>query len=420
MKQAHARASRPATSGDHARDAAGRESIDDAEGHDAEDAGSGERLQKILAAAGIGSRRKCEELILTGRVEVDRRVVTHLGAKADPARQEIRLDGAALPRVRLVHYVVHKPPGVVSTNYDQAGRPRVVDLVPRRDNERLFAVGRLDLSSEGLMLLTNDGELANRLTHPRYGVEKTYLAEVAGAVDRNALASLRKGAHLAEGFARVASARVRTEWKKSTLLEIVLAEGRNREIRRLLAREGHKVLRLTRIALGPLRLGELPPGAWRPIEPSELRALRHAAFAGKEVKRRRRSKPAAQRPQVKAPLESGPTVIGGDREEPRPEAAKFARPKPGAAKSRPVKSRPMKSGARTSAPPRPRSAKAGVKTAGIKTARPKPARPTTSGPKTTGGRNSGAGRPGAKPARGAKGERRPAGVQGKRARNDRP
>jgi len=273
----------------------------------------GERLQKILAAAGIGSRRKCEELILTGRVEVDRQVVTHLGAKADPQRQEIRLDGVALPRPRLVHYLVHKPVGVVSTNYDQSGRPRVIDLVPPRDNERLFAVGRLDLSSEGLMLLTNDGELANRLTHPRYGVDKTYQVEVAGSIDRDALAALQKGAHLAEGFARAASAKVRTQWKKSTLLEIVLREGRNREIRRLLARVGHKVLRLKRVGLGPLRLGELPVGEYRPIEPGELRELRQAAFAGRTATRRKRSGGPKRRLAPRAVPDAGPTIIGGDQ-----------------------------------------------------------------------------------------------------------
>jgi 23S rRNA pseudouridine2605 synthase len=247
----------------------------------------------------------------------------------------------ALPRPKLVHYVIHKPVGVVSTNYDQSGRPRVVDLVPKRDNERLFAVGRLDLSSEGLMLLTNDGELANRITHPRYGVEKTYHAEVAGAVDRDALARLRKGTHLAEGFARVASARVRSQWKKSTLLEIVLAEGRNREIRRLLAREGHKVLRLTRVAMGPLRLGELPPGAWRPIDPAELRALRQAAFASRGAPRRKRPGASAPKPAVRLAPPSTPTVIGGDAS-PAP-----ARPAPARERSIP--------GAGAQAPRKPRS-----------------------------------------------------------------
>jgi 23S rRNA pseudouridine2605 synthase len=230
------------------------------------------RLQKILAAAGVGSRRQCEEVILEGRVEVDRKVVSQLGAKADPFRQEIRLDGNLLAKPKRVYYLVHKPPGVLSTNRDPAGRPRVVDLLAPR-GERLFTVGRLDMSSEGLILATNDGELANLLTHPRYGVEKTYHVEVAGAIDRAELARLEEGMYLAEGFARVVGARIKSRFKKSTLLEITLDEGRNREIRRLLARTGHKVMRLRRIALGPLRLGEVPSGAYRPLTGDEVRAL---------------------------------------------------------------------------------------------------------------------------------------------------
>ena len=230
------------------------------------------RLQKILAAAGVGSRRQCEEVILEGRVEVDRKVVSQLGAKADAFRQEIRLDGNLLAKPKRVYYLVHKPPGVLSTNRDPAGRPRVVDLLAPR-GERLFTVGRLDMSSEGLILATNDGELANLLTHPRYGVEKTYHVEVAGAIDRTELARLEEGMYLAEGFARVVGARIKSRFKKSTLLEITLDEGRNREIRRLLARTGHKVMRLRRIALGPLRLGEVPSGAYRPLTGDEVRAL---------------------------------------------------------------------------------------------------------------------------------------------------
>lgn len=226
-----------------------------------------------MAAAGVGSRRHCEELIRAGRVEVDRRVVRELGTKVDPDGQEIRVDGTVLARARRVYYLVNKPVGVVSTNFDPSGRPRVVDLLPEMP-ERLFTVGRLDLSSEGLMLVTNDGELANQLAHPRYGVEKTYHVLVAGTADFDVLAKLRQGMHLAEGVARVVSARVRTSFKQSTLVEIVLAEGRNREIRRLLAKVGHKVLRLKRVALGPVRLGDLPPGHFRPLRNDELKLLR--------------------------------------------------------------------------------------------------------------------------------------------------
>jgi 23S rRNA pseudouridine2605 synthase len=266
-----------------------------------------ERLQKVLAAAGLGSRRRCEDLILAGRVEVGRRVVTTLGTKADPQQQEIRVDGVSLPRPRLVYFLVNKPVGVVSTNNDPSGRPRVVDLIPHPG--RLFTVGRLDMSSEGLILVTNDGELANRLTHPRYGVEKTYQVEVAGMLDRKELEKLRQGVHLAEGFARVVSAKVIRQYKQSSLLEIVLNEGRNREIRRLLARVGHKVERLKRVAIGPLRLADLPVGHVRPLARDEVRRLKQAAHGVHNQPPRR-----PRRPAVAAPAKAAVTarwVIGG-------------------------------------------------------------------------------------------------------------
>ena len=235
-----------------------------------------ERLQKVLAAAGLGSRRQCEELITTGRVEVDRTVVAQLGTTVDPEHQEVRVDGVVLPRSRRTYYAVHKPRGVVTTNRDPAGRPRVIDLVPSTP-ERLFPVGRLDLYSDGLILLTNDGDLANRLTHPRYGVEKTYRVVVAGQPTREVLLKLQRGVHLAEGLARVHRVQVKRRERKSTLLEMTLREGRNREIRRVLARVGHKVLRLTRISVGPVRLGDLAVGAHRRLTPQEVESLRQAA-----------------------------------------------------------------------------------------------------------------------------------------------
>jgi 23S rRNA pseudouridine2605 synthase len=232
----------------------------------------GERLQKVLASAGLGSRRQCEDLITTGRVEVDRKVVTQLGTRVDPAAQEIRVDGESLSIGRRVYYAVNKPKGVVTTNRDPGRRPRVIDLVPNQDI-RLFAIGRLDLNSEGLILVTNDGELANRLTHPRYGVEKVYLAQVAGRPTPEVLDKLRRGVHLAEGVARVEAVRIESHQKESTWLEITLREGMNREIRRLLARVGHKVLRLVRVSVGPVRLGKLPPGSVRPLAFEEIQAL---------------------------------------------------------------------------------------------------------------------------------------------------
>jgi len=251
----------------------------------AESSRSSPRLQKVLAAAGLGSRRQCEELILAGRVEVDHEVVTELGTRVDPVGQQVRVDGVPLRQSKRVCYALNKPVGVVCTNRDPAGRPRAVDLVPSHRG-RLFTVGRLDLSSQGLILVTNDGELANRLTHPRYGVEKTYRVLVAGHVTLEVVAKLRRGVHLAEGLAQAKEVRLQRRYKQSTILEMVLSEGRNREIRRLLARLGHKVLRLERIAIGPVRLGKLPPGRHRQLTRTELDALMRATRpAAKEPKR---------------------------------------------------------------------------------------------------------------------------------------
>lgn len=273
-----------------------------------EDQPSGEapasvRLQKALAEAGVGSRRKCEELILAGRVEVDGQLVNALGTRVDPLRQQIRVDGDPLKRSRRMYFAVNKPTGVVCTNRDPAGRPRVIDLV--NIDERLFPVGRLDASSEGLIIVTNDGELTNNLAHPRYGVEKTYHVQVAGAPTRDQLDQLRQGIHLAEGFVRVAQLQVKKRLKQSTVLEIVLNEGKNREIRRVMARLGHKVLRLKRIAIGTLRLGELPTGAYRPLSVQEVRRLNECAqqsasegAAGKPQRKKKRPfRPAGSRPE---------------------------------------------------------------------------------------------------------------------------
>jgi 23S rRNA pseudouridine2605 synthase len=270
-----------------------------------------ERLQKILAAAGLGSRRQCEDLILSGRVEVDRRVQVELGTKANAREQEIRVDGVPLPSPRLVYFLVNKPPGVVSTNSDPSGRPRVVDLVAYEG--RLFTVGRLDMSSEGLILVTNDGELANGLTHPRYGIEKTYQVEVAGSLERRQLEKLRHGVHLAEGFARVVSVKVVRQYKQSTLLEIVLNEGRNREIRRVLARVGHKVERLKRVAIGPLRMADLPLGHVRALERDEVRRLKQAVRGIESQAQRTASRPVARA--TPKPARPARSVIGGGQAE---------------------------------------------------------------------------------------------------------
>lgn len=240
----------------------------------------GERLQKFLAAAGLGSRRQCEELIVTGRVEVDRRVVVELGTRVDQWHQEVRVDGEVLRPGRRLYYAVNKPQGVVSTNRDPSGRPRVVDLI-RGVETHLYPVGRLDLNSDGLILVTNDGEMANRLTHPRYGIQKTYRVLVAGEPTREDVAKLLSGIRLAEGVARADSVKVRGKHGRASIMEIVLSEGKNREIRRMLAKAGHKVLRLTRLAVGPIRLGRLAPGEYRKLTHEEIDDLHEAMRRGR-------------------------------------------------------------------------------------------------------------------------------------------
>lgn len=255
--------------------------------------GQGERLQKVLASAGLGSRRKCEELIVTGRVQINGQVVAALGTRVSP-EDEVRVDAQPIKTSRKVYYLLNKPVGVVCSHHDPAGRPLAIDLLPP-GQERLFTVGRLDMSSEGLLLLTNDGELANQLAHPRFGVHKTYLAEVAGQPAPEVYARLRKGVHLAEGVARVVQVTVKRERPHSTILQIVLAEGKNREIRRILAQVGHKVLRLKRIAIGPLRMKDMAPGEHRQLHAVEVRALQRGAGG----RRRGPRKPAAAKPPVK-------------------------------------------------------------------------------------------------------------------------
>lgn len=236
-----------------------------------------ERLQKVLAAAGLGSRRTCEELITAGRVEVDRKVVTQLGTRIDPLKSEVRVDGEKLPNPKRVVYMLNKPVGVVTTNFDPSGRPRVVDLVP--GEQRLFAIGRLDRMSEGLILVTNDGPLANLLSHPRYGVEKKYLVQVAGVPSQELLDKIRRGITLAEGKVHAKRVEIRSQHKQSAVLEMILDEGKNREIRRMLARLGHKVHQLKRVGVGKLSLGNLLPSQWRQLAWSEIEALRHDAIA---------------------------------------------------------------------------------------------------------------------------------------------
>jgi len=229
------------------------------------------RLQKVLASAGFGSRRQCEELIEQGRVEVDG-TVAKLGSKVDPLRTEIKVDGERLKSAKPVYLALFKPKGYLCTDSDQQGRARAIELVPDSFG-RLFLIGRLDKDSEGLILLTNDGALSERLTHPKYGVPKVYRVQVAGELTEAGVRQLREGVHLAEGFAKVENVVIKGRHKQSTILEMTLTEGMNREVRRLLARIGHKVLALVRIAVGPVKLGKLTPGEWRKLTQTEVERL---------------------------------------------------------------------------------------------------------------------------------------------------
>jgi len=240
------------------------------------------RLQKVLAEAGVASRRHSEAIILEGRVSVDGQTVTELGLKVDPSIQKIQVDGQPIHAERKVYYLVNKPVGFLSTNDDPAGRERVIDLLPKT-RERLYPVGRLDEASQGLMLVTNDGPLANKLLHPRYGVPKVYRVQVAGHPEREALDTLRTGQEFSDGKFHVEAFKVMKTQGDSTFLEIVLKEGHNREIRRLFARIGHKVLKLQRVAFGPLRIGRLELGEFRHLTTFEVRQLKQVAAGQKAI-----------------------------------------------------------------------------------------------------------------------------------------
>ncbi len=236
------------------------------------------RLHKLLAQSGIASRRKCEELMLGGEVVVDGEVVTRLGTKVDATTAVIRVSGKRLPPISPhVYLVLNKPTGVVSTMSDPQGRRTISDLVADRP-ERLFHVGRLDTDTSGLLILTNDGDFAQRLAHPSYEVDKTYVAEVDGEVHRRTMLGLLDGVELDDGPVTVSAARVlggdpRKQAQGKSIVELTIHEGRNRIVRRLLAHVGHPVRRLTRTVVGPVSLGAMPAGAIRDLTLDELGAL---------------------------------------------------------------------------------------------------------------------------------------------------
>ena len=239
----------------------------------------GERLQKVLARVGFGSRRVCEDLIEEGRVTVDGEVAV-LGRRVDLDNDEVAVDGVPVSvRPGLVYYLLNKPRGVVVTASDPQGRPTVLDLVPREP--RVFSVGRLDADTEGLIILTNDGELAHRLAHPSYGVEKEYLVELDGIPTAGQLRKLRVGVCLEDGMTSPAKASL----IESRALKLTIHEGRNRQVRRMCAAVGHHVVRLVRVRIGPVTDRSLPPGSWRELTSDEVRGLEQSVAKVRSLRR---------------------------------------------------------------------------------------------------------------------------------------
>ncbi len=234
----------------------------------------GVRLQKVIAQAGVASRRRAEELIAAGRVEVNGRVVEAQGRRVDPQKDVIRVDGERIPPPRRHAYLVlNKPRGVVSTMDDPQGRPTVADYLGRWRSLRLYHVGRLDADSEGMLLLTNDGDFAQAMTHPSFELPKTYVVEVAGVVDRATVSRLAKGVRLEDGPVRPDRVRVDQTGRDRTMLTVVIHEGRNRIVRRMFESVGHPVRRLVRVKIGPVSLGEVKLGGVRELSGPELGRL---------------------------------------------------------------------------------------------------------------------------------------------------
>jgi len=236
---------------------------------------TGERIQKVLARAGVASRRAVEEMIVRGRIRVNGERVA-LGRRIDAAKDIVEVDGSRVPlSTDLAYYLVNKPVGVVTTAHDEEGRETVMDLL--EVEVRVFPVGRLDMDSEGAVLLTNDGELAQRLTHPSFSVPKTYLVETSGSVKEKSLRALARGVELDDGVTTPAEVRLVEKNPRGTLVEMSITEGRNRQIRRMFDAVGHPVRRLVRTAIGPLMLGRLKPATYRKLRPDEVMSLYRAA-----------------------------------------------------------------------------------------------------------------------------------------------
>jgi 23S rRNA pseudouridine2605 synthase len=233
-----------------------------------------QRLQKVLAAAGIDSRRKCEELILSGQVRVNRKLIDTLPAFVDPDKDVITVGGRKVRAARKVYFLLNKPKSVICTNSDPHGRKKAIDLV--RTNERIFCVGRLDADTTGLIILTNDSELTNRLTHPRYGIAKTYTARIKGQITGEQVEKLKKGVWLAEGKTGRASVKILKRRHNESSIEITIRQGLNRQIRRMLAKIGLPVKSLTRTRLGKLTIRGLGVGKFRALTNAEVAYLKKA------------------------------------------------------------------------------------------------------------------------------------------------
>lgn len=252
-----------------------------------------ERLQKIMASAGVASRRQCEEMILQGVVSVNGRVVSELPAFADPDTDVIMVGDRRLQRRRPVYFLLNKPKGVICTSDDPQGRPKATDLVPAA--ERVFCVGRLDADTAGLIILTNDAELTDLLTHPKYKVPKTYVARVSGRVEAEMLQKLRKGVWLAEGRTTEADIKVLKSGHTESLVEITIKQGLNRQIRRMLAKVGLPVQSLKRTRIGSLKLEKLGVGRFRPLTGAEVASLKRAATKSPQAGSSRARAPRASR-----------------------------------------------------------------------------------------------------------------------------
>lgn len=279
------------------------------------------RIQKFLSDAGVASRRHAEELIEQGRVLVNDEIIEKLPVFVDPDKDVVIVNGTRVRPRPLAYFLTHKPKGVVCTNFDPDGRPRAIDLLPP-DMRHLFVVGRLDEFTTGLLIMTNDGELATRVTHPRYGIQKLYKAEVQGEVPGDIASRLRRGVHLSDGKVQAGQVKVLKRSRQQSTLEMTMLEGRSSGVRRALARLGHKVLVLKRVRIGPVSLGELPIGACRLMTPHEVAALwkavREAEASGAAAPRggkRRRFRPAGGNSRTGEPRRERSTQFSaaGDR-----------------------------------------------------------------------------------------------------------